>query len=146
MIHDWSFDRPEHKIQLSTEEWRRFPLEIKKQNTADSAVLRFQLPSLHGSSGCALSSYVLLRFKDTDGKWVVRPYTPVSCDWEFGYFDLLVKKYPNGKMGNHLHSLLVGDRVEVKGPYTKLEIDSNTYANIGLIGGGSGITPLWQVC
>eukprot|EP01061_Rhynchopus_euleeides_P023409 TRINITY_DN380_c0_g4_i1.p1 TRINITY_DN380_c0_g4~~TRINITY_DN380_c0_g4_i1.p1 ORF type:complete len:322 (+),score=113.57 TRINITY_DN380_c0_g4_i1:78-1043(+) len=144
-IHRWSWDRPEHKVQLSTEEWRRYPLEVKKPHGKDGVVLRFQLPSIHGRTGIEVSSYILLRFKDADGKWVVRPYTPISLDWEFGHFDLMVKKYKDGKMGNYLGDLNVGDRVEVKGPFPKIDIQPNSYSRIGLIGGGSGITPLWQV-
>eukprot|EP01059_Diplonema_ambulator_P011383 TRINITY_DN21333_c0_g1_i1.p1 TRINITY_DN21333_c0_g1~~TRINITY_DN21333_c0_g1_i1.p1 ORF type:complete len:217 (+),score=59.81 TRINITY_DN21333_c0_g1_i1:350-1000(+) len=95
--------------------------------------------------GMEVAGYILLRFRDTDGKYVVRPYTPITMDWEFGHFDLCVKKYPDGKMGQHLANMAVGERIEVQGPFPKLEIQPNDYAKIGLIAGGSGITPCWQV-
>eukprot|EP01064_Diplonema_japonicum_P027679 TRINITY_DN4053_c0_g1_i5.p1 TRINITY_DN4053_c0_g1~~TRINITY_DN4053_c0_g1_i5.p1 ORF type:complete len:296 (+),score=45.11 TRINITY_DN4053_c0_g1_i5:749-1636(+) len=144
-IYNFTYNKPGHPVQMSPNDWIHFPLELKKQHTKDSVLLRFQLPSVHGRMGGNVASFVLLRYKDTDGKYVVRPYTPVSMDWEFGHFDLLVKKYPDGKMGNHLDGLKIGDRIEVKGVLPKLEVQANDYAKIGLIAGGSGITPCWQV-
>ena len=146
-IKPWTYDRPEHIVQLSKSEWRRYPLEIKKPNGKTGMILRFQLPSVHGRMGVDVASCILLRYRDaTTGEYVVRPYTPISMDWDFGHVDLCVKRYPDGKMGNHLHNLAVGESVEIKGPFPSIVIEPNAYPTIGLIGGGSGITPLWQVC
>ena len=41
-----------------------------------------------------------------DGKLCIRSYTPISIDRKsIGYFDLMVKIYPDGKMGNYLDEL-----------------------------------------
>merc|ERR1711907_88683 len=43
------------------------------------------------------------------------------------------------------HDLQIGDQISVKGCYTKLEIKPNMKREIGLIAGGSGLTPMLQV-
>merc|ERR1712070_340332 len=42
-------------------------------------------------------------------------------------------------------SLKAGDSVEVKGPFPKLPYSPNMKKNIGMVAGGSGITPMLQV-
>jgi len=42
-------------------------------------------------------------------------YTPISDPEAKGYFDLLIKVYPDGKMSQHFASLKPGDVLEVKG-------------------------------
>lgn len=44
--------------------------------------------------------------KTKEGKPVIRPYTPVSHDLE-GELHLLIKRYENGAMSQHIHSLKV---------------------------------------
>jgi len=79
------------------------------------------------------------------GKPVVRPYTPISAPDARGHFDLLVKAYPNGVMSKHFASLKVGDTLECKGPMMKLEYRANMKTAIGMVAGGTGITPCLQV-
>jgi cytochrome-b5 reductase len=40
----------------------------------------------------------------------------------------------------------VGDNVEVKGPFPKIAYTANMKKKIGMIAGGTGITPMLQVC
>ncbi|KAG6772521.1 hypothetical protein POTOM_023934 [Populus tomentosa] len=74
-------------------------------------------------------------------KW----YTPISDPDSKGYFDLLIKVYPEGKMSQHFATLKSGDVVEVKGPIEKLRYSPNMKKHIGMIAGGTGITPMLQV-
>jgi cytochrome-b5 reductase len=60
--------------------------------------------------------------------------------------DLLVKKYPNGPMSSHIHSLKPGDTLEFKGPIPKYPWAPNKHEHIALIAGGTGITPMYQLC
>lgn len=81
------------------------------------------------------------------GCWV-RSYTPTSLNTTKGYFDLVVKAYPPGNgdgVSSYITSLKPGDTIEVKGCYTKKKIVANQYKEIGLIAGGSGLTPMLQV-
>jgi cytochrome-b5 reductase len=59
--------------------------------------------------------------------------------------DLAVKVYPEGKMGQHLNHLKVGDALDFKGPLMKISIDELcNRRRLGLIAGGSGLTPMLQ--
>ncbi|MCD7468125.1 hypothetical protein HAX54_005937 [Datura stramonium] len=78
--------------------------------------------------------------------WHDEPYyTPISDPKAKGYFDLLIKVYPEGKMSQHFARLKPGDILEVKGPIEKLRYSPNMKKHIGMIAGGSGITPMLQV-
>ena len=105
------------------------------------------------------------------GKPVIRPYTPVSHPDEKGHFDLVVKEssraephiaaplprlaifsrcrraqaYPTGVMSKHFAQMKVGDVLECKGPIVKLEYKPNMKKSIGMVAGGTGITPMLQV-
>jgi len=57
---------------------------------------------------------------------------------------LLVKKYPDSKMGTKLHSLKEGETVEVRGPNQQWTFKKGQYSHYGIVAGGTGITPLIQ--
>jgi len=97
--------------------------------------------------GMSVSSAVLVKGAATsDGAPApCRPYTPISTDDQKGCFELLVKGYPTGLVSKHLCSLRAGDTVEVKGPLQKLMYTANMKKHIGMVAGGSGITPMLQV-
>lgn len=65
---------------------------------------------------------------------------------EKGYLDLLVKKYPGGPMSTHMHNLVPGQRLDFKGPLPKYAWSENKHDHIALIAGGTGITPMYQLC
>ena len=39
----------------------------------------------------------------------------------------------------------MGDTVDVKGPYTKFLYKANQWESVGMLAGGTGITPMYQV-
>ncbi|GAA5887933.1 hypothetical protein JCM6882_000807 [Rhodosporidiobolus microsporus] len=97
-----------------------------------------------------------------EGELVQRAYTPVSRQGARGYLDLLIKVYfrtpafpEGGKMTLGFEELQVGDIVEFKGPLGSFEwVGKGTcrwrgvkrkVKHIGMICGGSGITPILQV-
>jgi cytochrome-b5 reductase len=53
--------------------------------------------------------------KDDDIQ-VERPYTPLQGIDEQGRMLFWIKKYPKGEVGRWLHSKVVGDQVEIRGP------------------------------
>ena len=63
-----------------------------------------------------------------------------------GYLDFIVKKYPNGPMSEHIHDMTPGQPLEMKGPIPKYPWSPNKHTHIALIAGGTGITPMWQLC
>lgn len=78
-------------------------------------------------------------------KEVVRSYTPISSDNEAGYFDLLVKAYPQGNISKYLTTLKIGDTMKVRGPKGAMVYTPNMCRHIGMIAGGTGITPMLQI-
>lgn len=108
------------------------------------ARLRFAIQSSESEDFPAVS-LVLVKTKDEQGNDVIRPYNPVSGVSAKGYFELMVKKYPNSKMGTYLHSRQPGDVVLVKGPVRQYPYQPNSKKEIGFVAGGTGITPVYQL-
>jgi cytochrome-b5 reductase len=48
-------------------------------------------------------------------------------------------------MSRHVHSLKPGDTLEFKGPFGKVAYSSTYRKHIGMVAGGTGITPMLQV-
>ncbi len=48
-------------------------------------------------------------------------------------------------MSKHIDSLKVGDTLEMKGPIPKYPYSANAKKKIGMVAGGTGITPMLQV-
>ena len=49
-------------------------------------------------------------------------------------------------MSEHLHGLTPGQRLDFKGPLPKYPWSTNKHEHIALIAGGTGITPMYQLC
>jgi len=146
-----------------TTEYRPFPLVSREPINSNSFVFRFQLPSSSSRLGLPIGKHLLLKFVDVDGNSVSRPYTPTTSDEELGYFDLVVKVYPTGKMGPFLASLPLDQTIQVRGPLGELEYKNyglfsirrkvngrhepvpQQTSHIGMIAGGTGITPMLQI-
>lgn len=75
----------------------------------------------------------------------VRKYTPISEPTAVGHFDLLVKTYPAGTISKYLSELKVGEYVDFKGPLGSFEYQPELFSHLGMIAGGTGITPMYQV-
>lgn len=82
---------------------------------------------------------------DIDGKDEIRYYLPISNQFDTGFFDILVKSYAEGKVSSRFAMLREGMTVKFRGPVGRLEYVPNMAKHIGLIAGGSGITPILQV-
>jgi cytochrome-b5 reductase len=107
---------------------------------------RFKLDDADSVSGLNVASAIITKYKGPEmEKPVIRPYTPVSDEDEKGYLDFIVKKYPNGPMSEHMHSMNVGQRLDMKGPIPKYPWSANKHDHIALIAGGTGITPVYQL-
>lgn len=49
-------------------------------------------------------------------------------------------------MSTHMHNLVPGQRLDFKGPLPKYAWSENKHDHIALIAGGTGITPMYQLC
>jgi hypothetical protein len=80
------------------------PLLSKTPISRDTSIFRFRLPDLDETLGIGVCSCLLASLPRNRN--VTRPYTPISSRHDKGYFDLLVKRYPNGAMSCALHDEL----------------------------------------
>jgi len=107
---------------------------------------RFKLPDENSVSGLTVASALITKYKSPQmEKPAIRPYTPVSDEDAKGFLDFIIKRYPNGPMSEHLHSMAPGQSLEMKGPIPKYPWSPNKHEHIALIAGGTGITPMYQV-
>lgn len=150
-------------IALNPTKWRSMPLIEKEEKTRDVLRLRFALPSPQHKFGLPVGYHAFLRLED-DGEKVIRAYTPTSSDDDLGFFELIIKVYfanehprfpAGGKMSQLFHKMKVGDTIDVKGPVGHFEYKGmgnvvlhgveRKVKKIGLMAGGTGITPCLQV-
>lgn len=78
---------------------------------------------------------------------ISRPYTPVleKSDNIKGVFTIIVSLLVNGKMSQYLKKLKPNDIVFWRGPYLEFEYAINSYKHLLLIGGGTGIVPMYNI-
>lgn len=141
----------------------------REEVSHDTRRFRFSLPSPEHVLGLPVGQHIYLS-ANIDGNLVIRPYTPVSSEDDKGYVDLVIKvyfknvhpKFPEGgKMSQYLDGLSVGDSINIRGPSGKLvyhgkgifaiKPDKKSPPNlvkvkkVGMIAGGTGITPMLQL-
>jgi cytochrome-b5 reductase len=75
----------------------------------------------------------------------MRPYTPTTDDATPGTVDFVIKVYPTGRVTPALDSLKIGDCILAKGPKGRFTYKPNMAEEIGLVAGGTGITPMFAV-
>ena len=117
-------------------------LESVEEINHNTKKFRFALPNSDDVSGLQIASALITKYQGPGmDKPVIRPYTPTSDEDEKGFLDLIIKRYPNGPMSEHLHSMKPGQRLDFKGPILKFPWVANSHDHIALIAGGTGITP-----
>jgi cytochrome-b5 reductase len=122
------------------------PLKLieRKQYNHNSDIFTFALEDPSAPLGLKTSAAIFTRCTNEKGENVVRPYTPLTTH-ENGKVTLIVKRYDLGVMSRHIHSLKVGDSLEIKGPIQKLVYRPNMVKQVVLIVGGTGIAPALQI-
>ncbi|KAL6509005.1 NADH-cytochrome b5 reductase [Orobanche gracilis] len=105
---------------LDPESFKEFKLVKKTQLSHNVAKFKFALPTPTLVLGLPIGQHISCRGKDGQGEDVVKPYTPTTLDSDVGYFELVIKMYPQGRMSHHFREMREGDYLPVKGPkYTK---------------------------
>lgn len=134
----------ERKV-LKKDEFQDFPLIQKTVLSKDSAIFRFGLPNPTDVLGLPIGQHIQIQ-AEVDGKNVMHSYTPTSLDQDSkGFFDLLIKVYPNGKLSSHIDKLELGQTIQVKGPKGFYKYEPNMLKHICMVAGGTGITPMYQI-
>uniref|UniRef100_A0A7S1T145 NADH-cytochrome b5 reductase n=1 Tax=Tetraselmis chuii TaxID=63592 RepID=A0A7S1T145_9CHLO len=130
---------------LDPDEFKELPLVERKQLSHNTIWMKFSLPDPDTPVGLPVGQHISLRLLGADGKEVVRSYTPVSGEDQLGSVDFVIKVYPAGEMTPLLGALQLGQRVGFRGPKGRMEYRPNMKRSIGMIAGGTGITPMYQV-
>lgn len=132
------------KGPLHPEEFREFELISRVKKTHDTDLFRFRLQP-DEALNMPITSCLVVSADLGEEKPTSRPYTPTTKATDKGYFDLVIKGYPDGKLSKHFHTLQPGAKLAMKGPYPKLKYKENMKKEIGMIAGGTGITPMFQL-
>mmetsp|Transcript_8234 Transcript_8234/g.12483 ORF Transcript_8234/g.12483 Transcript_8234/m.12483 type:complete len:295 (-) Transcript_8234:33-917(-) len=136
---------PECVQALDPNEWKSFPLSEIEKLSLDTKRYRVKLPSDDHETGLTTASCLMVQGESRDGtKKLARPYTPTTLNKVKGHFDLVIKTYKEGNVSLYMDGLKEGDHLMVKGPFPKIKIETNMKKAIGMIAGGTGITPMFQ--
>lgn len=157
------YDGDDAPVALNPKKWLQFELIERTEVSKDTRLFRFKLPSPEHKLGLPVGYHMFIQ-APVDGKTVMRAYTPVSSDDELGEFTLCIKvyfagvhpKFPEGgKLSQYMEAMKVGDMLKVKGPLGHFEYlgrgrfiqsgEEKSAKSIGLICGGTGLTPAYQV-
>ncbi|RPA81861.1 ferredoxin reductase-like protein [Ascobolus immersus RN42] len=123
---------------------QRYPLEEKLVLNHNVAIYRFKLPTARHVLGLPIGNHISVR-GDGNGKEIWRSYTPITSDKDFGHFSLLVKSYPAGNVSKWFAAMQLGDLIEIKGPKGNFNYRAGMVGRLGMIAGGTGITPMLQI-
>lgn len=156
------------KIGLDPENWQPFKLIEVEKTSHDVRRMRFALQSPNHIVGLPVGRHISFKFTNSEGKEVIRSYTPVSSDDDVGFVEFMIKVYPpnvhpkfpdGGVMSMYLENLKIGDSLLMRGPKGHMDYmgsgkfsitsrgQSTLYhkKKLGMIAGGTGITPMLQV-
>ncbi|XP_022868217.1 NADH--cytochrome b5 reductase 1-like [Olea europaea var. sylvestris] len=139
------FSSKKPKDCLDPEAFKEFKLVKKTQISHNVAKFKFALPTPTSVLGLPIGQHISCRGKDSQGEEVIKPYTPTTLDSDVGYFELVIKMYPQGRMSHHFREMREGDYLAVKGPKGRFKYQPGQVRAFGMLAGGSGITPMFQV-
>jgi cytochrome-b5 reductase len=148
----------------------KLALASKVKITKDTVRYTFALPSSQHRLGLPIGQHVHISTRmsnpRTGGelKYTSRAYTPTSNDDDLGILELVIKTYyknqhprfpDGGWLSQHMDGMEIGDTLDFKGPTGKIIYKGGgifsirgvekRYTKIGLISGGVGITPCYQL-
>lgn len=138
------FASPKRKPVLDPKVWQEFTLKEKVVVSPNTAVYRFALRHPDDVLGLPIGQHISIS-AEINGKEIVRSYTPTSSDDDLGHFDLLIKSYEKGNISRYVSLLKIGDKVRVRGPKGFFKYNPTLAREIGMIAGGTGITPMLQI-
>jgi cytochrome-b5 reductase len=130
---------------LEPKDFKELPLIAKTQLSPSVYRFTFQLPGPRDAIGLPIGQHVAIK-ATINGQSVSRSYTPTSNNLDPGVLELVIKCYPDGLLtGKYLANLNVGDKVLFRGPKGAMKYRRGLCQRIGMIAGGTGITPMYQL-
>ncbi|EST06578.1 Oxidoreductase FAD/NAD(P)-binding [Kalmanozyma brasiliensis GHG001] len=138
------FDARKLKPVLNPTQWQQYRLMEKEKLSENTALYRFKLSRANNILGLPIGQHISVK-ATIDGKDVQRSYTPTSSDDDHGFFDLVVKSYEKGNVSKYIGAMKIGDLLSVKGPKGQMRYGPGLCRHIGMIAGGTGLTPCLQI-
>lgn len=149
---------------IETKKWQDIALVEKIHLTHDIRLFRFAFGHPDQLLGLPLGNHLFLKIKTNDSLYV-RAYTPTSLPDQRGHFDLMIKVYfkdtdprfpAGGVVSQYLDTMTIGDSIAIKGPigsftyngqghYSHASGRKGKCLQIGMICGGTGLTPMYQI-
>ncbi|KAJ5469402.1 NADH-cytochrome b5 reductase 1 [Penicillium diatomitis] len=129
---------------LQPQTYQDLPLIAKVPLSPNVYRFVFGLPDANAVLGLPIGQHVALK-AEVNGTTVTRSYTPTSNNLDRGRVELVVKCYPDGLMSQYLAGLEIGDRVPFRGPKGSMKYTKDMATHIGMVAGGTGITPMYQL-
>lgn len=146
---------------LNKKEFQKYRLIQKQVLTHNTRRFRFALATPTTKLGLPVGAHIGVRVPNPPAgvEDIERFYTPTSSDDDTGYFDLVIKVYPDGNLTPRLDKLAIGDYILARGPhgtirYPEPGLVQKVYGKkktdypckqINFICGGTGVTPILQV-
>mmetsp|Transcript_217 Transcript_217/g.342 ORF Transcript_217/g.342 Transcript_217/m.342 type:complete len:346 (-) Transcript_217:32-1069(-) len=131
-----------------TQDFIKVPLLENVPVSPTAFVARFGLPDPARPLNLSTCACILAGVETPNGEMVVRPYTPISTNADKGTFDLLIRKYPDGKMSSYLADLKPSKEGVVGFKHipfnVKIQYPFGSPKTLVMIAGGTGITPMIQ--
>lgn len=130
---------------LNPKDYKSLPLVRKDELAPNVYRFVFNLPESTDVIGLPIGQHVAIKAV-INGETVSRSYTPTSNNTDLGRLELVIKCYPDGLLtGKYLANLQVGDTVQFRGPKGAMKYSRGLCKKIGMIAGGTGITPMYQL-
>lgn len=110
-----------------------------KQITHDTRQFTFPLPP--GIGFDFLPGDHMKVYPDPGDPVEWRPYTPTTTPDIKDHFELVIKRYGDGMVPRYMHERKEGDEVIMSGPHEGGHYVRGMAREIGMVAGGTGITP-----
>ncbi|OMJ27257.1 NADH-cytochrome b5 reductase 1, partial [Smittium culicis] len=160
------------KVGIDPFYFREFKLINKERISHDTSIFRFQIDEIEKKHAFVTDKILSSGVWSIDIKdhyvQTFRRYTPIDYsivsknikgsdladfnvqlsdrkEMDANYIDILVKRYPNGSVSRFIHNIDVGEMVQIRGPNVEYPYFLNPKKNIGMIAGGTGIAPMYQL-
>lgn len=130
---------------ISKADFTAFPLVHVEEVSHNTKLFRFGLKHPRQSLELPIGKHISVMGYDENNEEVRRPYTPTTLADTLGHFDLVVKLYPQGKMSQIFAKLTIGKTLLFRGPMGRFKYKANMKSFLGMVAGGTGITPMFQV-
>ncbi|KAI6005220.1 NADH-cytochrome b5 reductase [Pisolithus orientalis] len=117
------FASPKRKPVLDPKVWQEFTLKEKIIVSPNTAVYRFALPRPEDVLGLPIGQHISIS-AEINGKEIT---------------------YEKGNISRHVSLLKIGDKARIRGPKGFFKYIPTLAREIGMIAGGTGITPMLQI-